>query len=95
MSTNTLENGAVAQYRVYFKSVNAGPKDGFTLAEPGVHKQLFERPVVLNAVQLIRDNPILEAVTVRDDLGLYNIVTFAKTILDPFAYVLHPAEITE
>jgi hypothetical protein len=95
MSTNNLESGATAQYRVYFKSVNAGPKDKFTLAEPGVHRPLFERPVVLAALELIRANPFFEAVVVRDELGLYNIVTFANTIIDPFAELLYVPETPE
>jgi len=89
MSQNQLEGGATAQYRVFFKSINAGPRDKFSLAEPGVHKTLFERPVVLAALELIRANPMLEAVVVRDDLGLFNIVTFANTIIDPFGQFLY------
>jgi hypothetical protein len=95
MSQNQPEGGPVAQYRLYFKSADAGPKDQFKLAEPGVHRPLFQRPVVVAAIHVIRSNPMLEAVTVRDDLGLYNIVTFAKTMLDPFAELLVPPETGE
>lgn len=89
---NQAESGVTAQYRVFFKSATAESGGKFTPLEPGVHKTVYERVTVKRAVQLIRDNPILEGVVVRDEFGLYNVVTFVATKLDPMAFTLYPPE---
>lgn len=90
--SNQTDAGVTAQYRVFFKAATAESGGKFTPLEPGVHKTVYERGAVQKAVRIIQDNPILEGVVVRDEFGLYNIVTFVATRLDPMAFVLYPPE---
>lgn len=88
MNTPELEGGVTAQYRVFFRRATLPPGEKFVPLEPGVHRTLYERPVVQQAVKLIQDNPVLQGVVVLDELGLYNIVTFVSARLDPMGFIL-------
>lgn len=73
------------QYRVYFRSPTA---DRWATLEPGVHVGVYDNPTVNGAIQVIRDQPAIEAVCCRHDGSLFNIVAFEQEARAPQSFIL-------
>lgn len=75
------------QYRVYYR--RAGAEKWGTL-EPGVHSGLYDVPPVQKAVAIVREHPEIEAVCVRHEDALFNIVVFDQEAIAPKSFPLEP-----
>jgi hypothetical protein len=75
------------QYRVFYKRANA-PK--FGVLEPGIHKALYDVPPVAEAIQVLRDHPVVQALVVSHDDALFNIVAFDQEAVAAQAFILNP-----
>jgi hypothetical protein len=76
------------QYRVFYKRLNT---PSFAALEPGVHAQLYDVPEVQGAVQILRDHPEVQAVVVRREDALFNVVSFEQDAMAPKSFLLNPA----
>jgi hypothetical protein len=75
------------QYRVFYKRAQA---PNFGVLEPGLHKALYDVPPVAEAIQVLRDHPVVQALVVAQDDALFNIVAFDQDALAPKAFLLNP-----
>lgn len=77
------------QYRVFYRRASA---DKWGTLEPGVHTNLYDVPPVHAALEAIRQFPVIEAVVVRHEDALLNIVVFDQEAHAPNAIILNPGE---
>lgn len=75
------------QYRVFYKRANAA---NFGVLEPALHKGLYDVPEVTEAVQVLRDHPVIQGVVVAHQDALFNIVAFDQDAIAPKAFILNP-----
>lgn len=60
---------------------------GWATLEPGAHKFVYDKPEIDRAVSIMGQNPSIEAVCVRVDGVLFNIVSFRQQAVAPNAFV--------
>ena len=72
------------QYRIFYK--RAGSQNWGTL-EPHVNAALYENPAVEEALAVLRERPVIEAVVVRHEDALFNLVAFEQEAIAPKAFV--------
>jgi hypothetical protein len=77
------------QYRVFYKRANAA---NFGVLEPGLNKGLYDVPEVTEAIQVLRDHPVVQGVVVAHGDALFNLVTFEQEALAPKAFILIPEQ---
>lgn len=73
------------QYRIFYRRNGA---DKWGTLDPGVHASLYEVPPVQSAVDVLRTHPAIEAVCVRHEDAILNVVVFDQPALAPQAFVL-------
>lgn len=78
----------IQQYRVFYKR---GKAPNWGVLEQGLHANLYDVPEVAQGVQVLRDNPVVEAVVVRREDALFNLVRFEQDAIAPKAFILNPA----
>jgi len=77
------------QYRVFYKRAKA---PNFGVLNPDLNKALYDVPPVTEAIQVLRDHPIIQAVVVAHEDALFNVVTFEQEALAPQSFILYPSE---
>lgn len=77
------------QYRVFYKRANA-PK--FGVLDPALNKALYDVPPVTEAIRVLRDHPVIQAVVVAHEDALFNVVTFEQEALAPQSFLLNPEQ---
>lgn len=90
MTSETIKPVPIRQYRLFYK--RPGATESFVPLTPGAHKSIYEVAPVQKAIQLIREHEFLEAVAVKHNGGIFNIVTFEQEAIAPNAFLLHPVE---
>lgn len=71
------------QYLIFYKRLGG---DNFVKLEPIAHIGLYDRPEVNAAIEHIRLTPCVEAMTVRIEDELFNIVAFVQDAHAPFSF---------
>ena len=74
------------QYRVFYKRANA---EQWGTLEPAIHKGLYDVPPVTEAIQVLRDHPVVQAVVVAHEDALFNVVAFDQEAIAPKAFILN------
>jgi len=75
------------QYRVFYKRANS-PK--FGVLDPVLNKALYDVPPVTEAVQVLRDHPVIQGVVVAHEDALFNVIAFEQEAISPQAFILNP-----
>jgi len=75
------------QYRVFYKRANA---QQWGALEPVLHKALYDVLPVTEAIQVLRDHPVVQAVVVAHEDALFNVVAFEQEAVAPKAFILNP-----
>jgi hypothetical protein len=75
------------QYRVFYKRANA---QSWGTLEPDLHKALYNVPPVTEAIQVLRDHPVVQAVVVGHEDALFNLVAFDQEAIAPKSFILNP-----
>jgi hypothetical protein len=73
------------QYRIFYRRAGA---EKWGNLQPAVHAGLYDVPPVHAALAAIRQHPEIEAVCVRNDDALLNIVVSDQEALAPNAFIL-------
>lgn len=76
------------QYQIHYKRLGGS----FSVLEPGVQANLYERPEVDEAISLMASRPHLAAVAVILDDELFNVVSFNQDAEAPRAFKFETAE---
>lgn len=58
------------QYQVFYR--RGGSK--YALLEPGVHAPIYDREVIREAVNILRTNPKIEGLAVREGDEMFNLI---------------------
>jgi len=74
----------VRQYHIFYKR---GPGKWATL-EPFVNANLYDRPEVYDGIRVLRETPVFEAICIRLNDELFNVVTFEQEAIAPKAFTL-------
>lgn len=76
------------QYRLFYRRTGS-PK--FSPLSPNTHANLYDKPEIDRAVEIMRDNPTIEALCIRVDNEQFQLFSFTQEAEAPNGFQFPPA----